>query len=161
MIDLEYTMISHIKMLHFFHTVQKENEFLKQKWRCVTLQCAILHIYIYKVPSFKFILLPRTLHNWYLLWAGDNTSTSWWVTPSKYKWALVKVFYLIIWIWRVVLDRYVCRPTHYNHLCCNNFNIVFLNFVKKSFLHFSEPIHCMLYRTLLPKGRSFQPYITC
>ena len=29
-----------------------------------------------------FRLLVRTLHNChlYLLWAGDNTSTSWWVT---------------------------------------------------------------------------------
>ena len=75
--------------VHFFHRVQQnKSRFLKQKQRCLK-QCVMLHRYIYQVPSFKFILLVRTLHNWhlYLLLVGDTTSTSLWVThvlsPSK------------------------------------------------------------------------------
>ena len=73
------------------------NESPMKIWKCLEILKCWKKKRIFgncSMPSytpFKFKLLVRTMHNWhlYLLWAGNNTCTSWWVTlvlsPITYK----------------------------------------------------------------------------
>ena len=72
--NMVYNESGHKSMIHFEYPFSqssgKKSIFLYQRWRGIEQHCVVTHTYSYQIGPFKFGLLARTQHNWWVIFAG-------------------------------------------------------------------------------------------